>query len=105
MDNNIWQRFPNIMSLNFVQFVTQYKHTATKLEERSLHSVPKFFPTFSSNPRGTKFPSYCKHQLIKLKRRANTIEKAWDACETTNEIFILKWRESEDNITCNYRSD
>ena len=79
--------------LNFVQFATQFKVVNKKLVTLPDNVVPRIFPTYSSNPRGSNFPQYCKYQLLRYKPWKKTQENAWDNEETSDENMINKWKQ------------
>mgnify|MGYP001795341809 CR=1 FL=1 len=58
---------PNIMTLNFIDFVKKYKVANNKLTSQSKNMVPGIYPVFSSNVNGQNFGLYCKYQLFRYK--------------------------------------
>ena len=44
--------WPQIVKINFAQFVTKYKIVKNKLVQQSENVIPRFFPCYSSNPKG-----------------------------------------------------
>ena len=79
--------------LNFVQFATQFKVVNKKLVTLPDNVVPRIFPTYSSIPRASNFPQYCKYQLLRHKPWKKTQENAWDNEETSDENMINKWKQ------------
>lgn len=58
--------FPNIMSLNILEFVSKYSLSQNELVDgRASEVIIKTFPTYNSDPKGKKL--YCKYQLHKFK--------------------------------------
>ena len=52
----------DIMNVNFVDFVTKFKVVNKTLKKHVTASeVPRFFPTYSSNPKADSFPLYYKN--------------------------------------------
>ena len=87
------ETIPNVMNLNFLTFATEYKLVNSKLTIQAQNTVPRVFPVYSSNNKGSNFPLYCKYQLLKYKPWQTTQENAWDNQPATNEIYITKWKE------------
>jgi len=84
---------PEVMNLNFIQFATKFKVVSGKLTKLPENVIPKVFPTYSSNPRGENFASYCKYQLLRYKPWLRTQSNAWGDAEATNEVLINCWQE------------
>ena len=82
---------PFIMDMNLTQFVTSYKVVGNKLKPWQKNSVPRNFPTFSSNPKGQKFGLFCKYQLIRYKPWVLEPSNAWDGLAPQDETFIAAW--------------
>ena len=59
--------FPNIMSMNIVEFVSNYTVSKNELVPRANEAIVRTFPTYSSDPKGNNYGLYCKYQLLKLK--------------------------------------
>ena len=83
---------PEVMNLNFIQFATKFKVVSGKLTKLPENVIPKVFPTYSSNPRGENFASYCKYQLLRYKPWLRTQSNAWGDAEATNEVLINCWQ-------------
>ena len=83
--------YPQIMKINFAQFVTKYKIVKDKLVCQSLNIIPRFFPCYSSNTKGVNHPLYCKYQLFKHKPWQNSQNDAWDNQDPSDEIFVASW--------------
>ena len=81
----------HVISKNFVQFATTFKVLNDKLTKLPDNVIPRIFPTYSSNPRGTNFASYCKDQLLRYKPWKTTQNNAWNNQEPSDEIFISCW--------------
>lgn len=64
--------------MNFDQFVTKFKVENGKLTEHPQNGIPRIFPTYSSNPKGTTFPLYCKYQLLRYKPWLLSQNNAWN---------------------------
>ena len=39
--------------------------------------IPRIFPTYSPNPKGSNFSLYCKYQLLRYKPWKTTQNNAW----------------------------
>ena len=84
---------PDIMTLNFIDFVTKYKIVNNKLSSQSQNMVPRVFPVYSSNKNGRNFGLYCKYQLLKYNPWHITQANAWDDQDGTDDVYINKWKE------------
>ena len=62
-----YNKSSEVMNMNFVQFATKYKFQTNtqKLVPLPQNVVPRIFSTYSSNPKGEHFASYCKYQLFR----------------------------------------
>jgi hypothetical protein len=77
----------HIMNMNFVEFATSFKVANNKLTELPEHVIPRFFPTYSPNPRGSNFALYCKYQLLRYKPWTKTQSDVWGGQENpTDEL-------------------
>ena len=83
--------FPHVMKMSFVEFVTMYKTVKNKLIKRSPNVIPRFFPCYSSNPKGINYPLYCKYQLLKYKPWKCSQNDAWDNQEHSDTTFVNSW--------------
>ena len=83
----------DIAGLNLTDFVTRYKVTDGKLVSRPPKCIPRFFPTYSSNPVGESFPLFCKYQLLRYKPWRSTQNSAWDGFEPSNDVFVACWEQ------------
>ena len=83
---------PTIMTFNLAEFVKTFKWNDNKLEKQGNNVVAKFFPQYSSNPKGENFGLYCKYQLLTYKPWHNSIDNAWDNAESIPSTFIMKWK-------------
>lgn len=59
--------FPNIMSLNILQFVSKYTVSQNELVPRANEVIVRTFPTYISDPKGNNYGLYCKYQVLKQK--------------------------------------
>ena len=82
-----------VINMNFVQFATTYKVVNDKLTKLPANVIPRIFPTYSPNPKGPNFASYCKYQLLRYKPWKSSQNNAWDAQEPSDDIFINSWHE------------
>lgn len=80
-----------VMNMNFKQFATTFKVCNGKLEKLPDNVIPQFFPTYSCNPKGPYFASYCKYQLLRYKPWTKSENNAWNNQEATDDIFINSW--------------
>ena len=48
------ERVPDVMNINFMQFVSKYIIVRGELAHQTSRFVPKVFPRYSSNPKGKK---------------------------------------------------
>ena len=87
------ETIPDIMTLNFITFATKYKLVGNKLAVQPNNIIPRVFPVYSSNNKGTNFPLYCKYQLLKCKPWQKTQSNAWDDQPGKDELYITKWKE------------
>ena len=56
--------------------------------------IPRFFPTYSPNPRGSNFALYCKYPLLRYKPWTKTQSDVWGGQENpTDELLIDAWKE------------
>ncbi len=92
------EKVPDIMNINFMQFVSKYKIVKGELHHRSTRFVPKVFPKYSCNPRGENYALYCKYQLLKYRPWSNLPEEAWDISSPNGilsdpdpDIYINAW--------------
>ena len=86
--------FPDIMNVNFVDFVTKFRVVNKKLKKHiNANEIPRFFPTYSSNPKADSFPLYCKYQLLRYKPWKNAEHDAWGNQNATNELYTSNWEE------------
>ena len=85
---------PDIMNINFVDFVTKFKVVNQRLKEHgNANEIPRFFPTYSSNSKADSFPLYCKYQLLRYKPWKHA---EYDACgieNPTDEVYVSRWDE------------
>jgi hypothetical protein len=59
--------FPDIMSVNLVDFATNFTVKKNSLGKQTCNVVPRIFPNYSSNPKGDNYALFCKYQLLKYK--------------------------------------
>ena len=85
--------FPDVNSLNLVQFVSKYSVSKAELRERTQHVIVKTFPNFSPDPKGRNYASYCKYQLIKYKPWHRTLDSLWENQSPSNEAFVGAYHE------------
>jgi hypothetical protein len=90
------EKVPNVMNINFMQFVSKYKIVKGELRHRSTRFVPKVFPKYSCNPKGEHYALYCKYQLLKYRPWSNLLEEAWDISSlngilSDQDIYINAW--------------
>ena len=83
----------NIINMNFVQFATTYKVVNNELTKLPENVIPRIFPTYSPNPKGSNFGLYCKYQLLRYKPWRATQNNAWGDQEPTDEVLINCWHE------------
>ena len=90
---NYENSFPDIMNVNFLEFATKYKITKGKLGKRSDSAkiVPKIFPTYSPNPKGTYYGMYCRYQLLTYKPWENSQNDAWGCTQPDDRTFLSAW--------------
>jgi len=85
--------FPDVISLNLVQFASKYSIHNVELTERTHPVIVKTFPNFSSDPKGRNYACYCKYQLIKYKPWHRTPDTLWGSQPTSCESFIRTYYE------------
>ena len=83
--------FTNIMKLSFSEFVTMFRIVKNKLTKQSPNVIPRFFPCYSSNPKGINYPLYCKYELLKYKPWKNSQNDAWDNQKPSDTTFVNSW--------------
>ena len=89
--SNFQNDFTHIMKLSFAEFVTMYRIVKNKLTKQSPNVIPRFFPYYSSNPKGITYPLYCKYQLLKYKPWKNSQNDAWDNQTPSDTTFVNSW--------------
>ena len=82
------ESFPNIMSLNIVDFVSKYTISQNELVCRTHEVIVRTFPIYSSDPRGNNYGLYCKYQLLKYKPWQTNPQNAWDNQPECDASFI-----------------
>ena len=92
-NRELYSTSPEVINMNFVQFATTYKVVNDKLTKLPENVIPRIFPTYSPNPKGPNFASYCKYQLLRYKPWKSSQNNAWDDQEPSDEIFINSWHE------------
>ena len=85
------QDYPEIMQINFIEFVSKYT-----VKEESLHLKPKIvvvrtFPNYYSNPLSPYYGLFCKYQLMKFKPWNCKPSNLWNDEDETDETFITHW--------------
>ena len=60
-------KYPNILIMNFVEFVTKFRVVKGELTNQLKNFIPKFFPAHSSNLDGRHFGQVCKYHLLRYK--------------------------------------
>ena len=92
-NRQLYDSSPDVVAMNFIKFATKFKVVNDKLTENPPNVIPRIFPTYSSNPRGSNFSTYCKYQLLRYKPWALTQNNAWNNEEPSAEVFITCWHE------------
>ena len=82
---------PLIMNISFTQFVTLYKFVKNKIVTQEPNVVPRFFPSYSSNPKGLYYPLYCKYQLLKYKPWEDSQNDAWNYETPSDTVYVNAW--------------
>ena len=59
--------YPEIISMNFIKFVSKYHVKEDSLYFRPKMVVVRTFPNYYGNPTSPYYGQFCKYQLIKLK--------------------------------------
>ena len=72
------EQCPDISSYDFIQFVSNYFVKNKKLDKRKNEVIVRTFPTFSFNPKGPHYGSFCKYQLLRYKPWTGNVENAWN---------------------------
>lgn len=85
--------FPDIMSVNLVDFATNYTVKKNSLGKQTCNVVPRIFPNYSSNPKGDNYALFCKYQLLKYKPWNDSQHDAWGSAETSDSTFIIGWHD------------
>ena len=88
-----YESSPNVINMNFVQFVTTYKVVNNELTKFSQNITPGIFRTYSPNPKGPNFGLYYKYQLLRYKPWKTNQKNAWGDQEPTDEVLIKCWHE------------
>lgn len=81
--------FPNIMSLNILEFVSKYSLSQTEHARRTNEVVVKTFPAYNSDLKGKNYGLYCKYQLLKFKPWQTHPHNAWNNLPECDETFIF----------------
>ena len=87
------ESFPNIMSLNIIEFVSKYTLSKNELVPRANEVIVRTFPTYSSDPKSNNYGLYCKYQLLKLKPWQTNPKNAWDNLPECNHTFISCYKQ------------
>ena len=82
---------PLIMNISFTQFVTLYKFVKNKVVTQEPNVVPRFFPSYSSNPKGLYYPLYCKYQLLKYRPWKDSQNDAWNYETPSDTVYVNAW--------------
>ena len=69
------------------------KSTTNELTKLPENVVPRIFPTYSPNPKGSNFGLYCKYQLLRYKPWTTTQNNAWGDQEPSDDILTNHWHE------------
>lgn len=77
------EKIPDIMTLNLINFATNYKLVNNKL------TASRIFLVYSSNNKGPNFPLYSKFHLLRYKPWNTTQENVWGDKPGTDRIYIL----------------
>ena len=85
--------FPGIMSVNFVDFVTNYTLKKNSLVKQTGNVVPRIFPNYSSNPKGENYALFCKYQLLQYKPWKDSQQDAWGSNDTSESTLIIAWHD------------
>ena len=85
--------FPNIMSLNILEFTARYTLSQNELVHRTNNVIVRTFPTYNSDPKGTNYGLYCKYQLLKFKPWQTNPQNAWENLPECNNTFISAYKQ------------
>ena len=85
--------FPNLLSLNILEFVSKYSISKNELVHRANEVIVRTFPIYSSDPKGNNYGLYCKYQLLKLKPWCSSPQNAWNNLPECNETFISVYKQ------------
>ena len=86
------ESFPNVMSLNILEFVSRYTLSQNELVHRANEVIVRTFPTYSNNPKGKNYGLYCKYQLLKHKPWQRNPQYAWDNLPECDETFVSTYK-------------
>ena len=81
------------MSVNLIDFVSKYTIKKGKLVNQTSNVVPRVFPNYSSNPKGTNYSMFCKYQLLKYKPWQKSQHDAWGCEYSENCTLMNAWHE------------
>ncbi len=81
-------KYSDIINLNLLGFAASYSVYNSELKRRSHAVIVKTFPSYSADPKGQKYPLYCKYQLIKLKPWQGSQEH-----QLTNDNYIAHYHD------------
>ena len=84
---------PDILHLNFIQFVSQYFVKDCCLKKRTKPVIVRTFPTYSSNPQSQYYGLFCKYQLLRYKPWINNYTSVWENEEEKDSTFISHWNQ------------
>jgi hypothetical protein len=84
--------FPNIMSLNILEFTATYTLSQNELVHRTNKVIVRTFPTYNSDPKGKNYGLYCKYQLLKFRLWQTDPQNAWDNLPECDNTFISTYK-------------
>ena len=88
---NFKNDYPGIMTLNFLQFVSNYFVKNDALHKRHNAVIVCTVPSYNCNPKGHDYPLYCKYQLLKYKPWRQRQSNAWDDLEENSDTYVSYW--------------
>ena len=82
---------PTMISFNCIQFLAKFVVKNEKLHIRKSDVVVQTFPRYSSSPKSSNYPLYCKYQLLKYKPWSGNPSSAWNNEDDSDEVFVTHW--------------
>ena len=83
---------PELLNVNFSQFVSQYILREKKIQKRRKPAIPKIWPNYSASASSPNYHLYCKYALMRYKPWTLSPASLWSSAEPTAQEYIDTWR-------------